>query len=86
VSPGPFGVPFLSISVRLVFRRCGHCKQLAPIYKKLGKRFKDVDSVVVAKMDGTANEHPEVRSVVYCLYRASVVSCGNWWRSGRAAF
>jgi len=39
---------------------CGHCKQLEPIYKKLAKRFKKIDSVVVAKMDGTENEHPEV--------------------------
>jgi thiol-disulfide isomerase/thioredoxin len=40
--------------------RCGHCKQLEPIYKKLGKRFKKIESVIIAKMDGTENEHPEV--------------------------
>ncbi len=39
---------------------CGHCKKLDPIYKKLAKRFKKVSSVVVAKMDGTENEHPEI--------------------------
>lgn len=39
---------------------CGHCKQLEPIYKKLGKRFKKIESVIIAKMDGTENEHPEV--------------------------
>merc|ERR550537_857944 len=39
---------------------CGHCKQLEPIYKKLAKRFKKVDSVVIAKMDGTENEHPDI--------------------------
>ncbi|CAI7926628.1 unnamed protein product [Closterium sp. NIES-54] len=37
---------------------CGHCKSLEPTYKKLGKRFASVDSVVIAKMDGTANEYP----------------------------
>jgi protein disulfide-isomerase A1 len=41
---------------------CGHCKSLEPIYKKLAKRFKSVDSIVIAKMDGTENEHPDVEA------------------------
>ena len=66
-------VPFDGIRVRahgrgkMVFlgahksaRRCGHCKSLAPTYRKLAKRFRPVDSVVVAKMDGTANEHENI--------------------------
>jgi len=39
---------------------CGHCKALEPTYKKLAKRFAKIDSVIVAKMDGTANEHKDV--------------------------
>jgi protein disulfide-isomerase A1 len=39
---------------------CGHCKALEPAYKRLAARFKDVGSVVVAKMDGTENEHPSL--------------------------
>eukprot|EP00775_Hariotina_reticulata_P003132 gene3132-3410_t len=39
---------------------CGHCKALDPVYKKLAKRFAKVDSVVIAKMDGTENEHADV--------------------------
>jgi protein disulfide-isomerase A1 len=44
---------------------CGHCKTLAPIYSKLAKRFAGVDSVVIAKMDGTENEHPEAEASGY---------------------
>lgn len=36
---------------------CGHCKELAPTIKKLAKRFKDVPTVKICDMDGTANEH-----------------------------
>jgi len=41
---------------------CGHCKALAPKYADLGKKLSAVSSIVIAKMDATANDidHPEV--------------------------
>jgi len=35
---------------------CGHCKQLAPTFEELGQRFSDIPSIVVAKIDATAND------------------------------
>lgn len=40
---------------------CGHCQALEPIYEKLAKALRSIDSLVIAKMDGTANEHERVQ-------------------------
>ncbi|CAA0814464.1 Protein disulfide isomerase-like 1-3 [Striga hermonthica] len=40
---------------------CGHCQALEPIYNKLAKHLRGIDSLVIAKMDGTTNEHPRAK-------------------------
>jgi len=36
---------------------CGHCKKLAPIYDQLAAKLVPFEDIVIAKMDGTTNEH-----------------------------
>jgi protein disulfide isomerase family A protein 3 len=37
---------------------CGHCKNLEPKYKELAQKMKKYDSIVIAKVDATANDLP----------------------------
>ncbi len=40
---------------------CGHCKSLAPIYDELAEELESDSGVVIAKIDGTANDVPDER-------------------------
>ncbi|XP_047067132.1 protein disulfide isomerase-like 1-2 isoform X1 [Lolium rigidum] len=37
---------------------CGHCRKLAPVLEEVAVLFQDDEDVVIAKMDGTANDIP----------------------------
>ncbi|XLU92319.1 hypothetical protein S245_006671, partial [Arachis hypogaea] len=41
---------------------CGHCQALEPTYNKLAKHLRGIDSIVIAKMDGSTNEHPRIKT------------------------
>lgn len=41
---------------------CGHCQALEPMYNKLAKHLRSIDSLVITKMDGTTNEHPKAKA------------------------
>lgn len=36
--------------------RCGVCKVVEPIYKKIGNKYKDSNTIIIAKIDATLNE------------------------------
>ncbi|QHO37515.1 Protein disulfide isomerase [Arachis hypogaea] len=40
---------------------CGHCQALEPTYNKLAKHLRGIESIVIAKMDGSTNEHPKIK-------------------------
>ncbi|GMP98735.1 hypothetical protein CsSME_00046509 [Camellia sinensis var. sinensis] len=41
---------------------CGHCQALEATYNKLAKHLRGIESLVIAKMDGTTNEHPKAKA------------------------
>ncbi|PWA69385.1 PDI-like 1-3 [Artemisia annua] len=44
---------------------CGHCQALEPTYSKLAKHLLEINSLVIAKMDGSTNEHPMEKVIVH---------------------
>jgi len=45
----------------LIILRCGHCKQLKPIYEELGEKYRNNSDVVIAKIDSTVNELEDIK-------------------------
>ncbi len=36
--------------------RCGHCRQFAPLYEKIGENLAHNTNLILGRMDGTANQ------------------------------
>lgn len=51
---------FPHIPTHFTLSHTPQCKSLAPIWSKLAHKLASIDSVVIAKMDGTENEHAKV--------------------------
>lgn len=49
---------FSFLSLPFLTLHSGHCKTLAPKWEELGGKLKGEDSVVIAKLDATANDFP----------------------------
>ncbi|GBG76316.1 hypothetical protein CBR_g22064 [Chara braunii] len=57
------------VLLEMYMTNCPHCQKLAPIYFNLAKRFSEVSSIVIAKINGELNDHPLIRAEVYPTVR-----------------
>jgi len=64
---------------------CGHCKALAPVWDQLGDEFKDIDDLVIAKFDATANEVAglEIRGYPTLKFYPKTNKAGVDYQAGR---
>ena len=45
-----------AIAINAVDCRCGHCKNLAPVYEVVGTTFKKADDILIAKVDADSEK------------------------------
>merc|ERR1712087_436872 len=64
---------------------CGHCKALAPTWDQLGEDVKDIEDLVIAKFDATANEVAglEIKGYPTLKYYSKADKSGADFNGGR---
>jgi thiol-disulfide isomerase/thioredoxin len=48
--------PTKDVFVKYYAPWCGHCKKMAPAWIELAEYLKDVEDVIIAEVDATAND------------------------------
>merc|ERR1711957_85927 len=64
---------------------CGHCKTLAPIWDELAADVMDIDDLVIAKFDSTANEVAGLEIKGFPTLKVYLAENSSAYKSARAA-
>lgn len=77
--------PTKDVLVKYYAPWCGHCKKLAPIWDELAEHYANVDDLVIAKFDSTANEVDgvDIRSYPTLKFYAKDNKAGVDYSEGR---
>ena len=58
------GLTNVGLKIQIYAPWCGDFQSLEPTYNKLAKHLCSTESIVIAKKDGTSNEHPRAKVIL----------------------